>query len=107
LVRDRISDYGYLPRAIDKANHGSENLHHYRVVVLAIILEYVLKFVRLFAPSQLLFSTLLVLLGHRSAKLPAITSDRSHQAPLSEDSMKDDRIRQSHDKQEERANRRP
>lgn len=84
---------GYLPRAVDKANHGSENLHHYCVVVLAIILEYVLKFVRLFSPSQLLFSTPLVLIGRCSVKLLAITSDRSHQATLSEDSMKDDRIR--------------
>jgi len=65
----------YLPRAVDKAKHRAENLHHYRVVVPSIILEYVLKLVRLFAPSQLLFSTLLVLIDHHSVKLSAITSD--------------------------------
>ena len=63
---------GYLPRAVDKANHGAKNLHHYRVVVLPVILEYVLEFVRLFTPSQLLFSALLVLIDHdRSAELPS------------------------------------
>jgi hypothetical protein len=37
----------YLPRAIDETDNGAENLHHYRVVVLPIILEHVLEFVRL------------------------------------------------------------
>jgi hypothetical protein len=41
----------YLPRAVDKTNHGAENLHHDRVVVLPIILEHILEFVRLFSPS--------------------------------------------------------
>ena len=37
----------------------------------------------------------------------AITSDRSHQAPLSEDPMEDDRICQSHDKQKGGTDGRP
>ena len=41
----------YLPRAIDETNYGAKNLHHYRVVVLPIILEHVLDFVRLLAPG--------------------------------------------------------
>ena len=47
--------------------------------------------------------------SNRSPSLsrPAITSDRSHQAPLAEDPMEDDRICQSHDKQEGGTDGRP
>jgi len=41
----------YLPRAVDEANHRAKNLHHYRVVVLPIILEHILEFVWLFTPG--------------------------------------------------------
>jgi hypothetical protein len=51
VLGTRGLQWEYLPRAVDKANHGAENLHHDRVVVLPIILKHVLEFVRPFTPS--------------------------------------------------------
>lgn len=41
----------HLPRAVYETNYRAKDLHHYRVIVLPIILKHVLKFVRLFAPG--------------------------------------------------------
>jgi len=81
--------FEYLPRAVDEANHRAKNLHHYRVVVLAIVLSHVLELIGLFTSGHLLFPPFLVLTA------------------LSEDPVKNDGICKTDDEQEERADRGP